>query len=424
MSKLQILSTDTPEVVEAKTALIAARDEAITEAKSLIGKSVSPDSEEFKSAINGILEKSLEGLTVKQADKEVSIQKAFDAMQGQFDELAVKFNEGGSGIDQKNLSFQDAFAKALDAKADELSAASGVKKANKGKVEMSIEMKDMDFTDFGTGAYAMITTENRRGVYESPFSPIWLRNIFPNGSTTSGTIQYLRENSGTGAAGIWDGTASPPAAKQDVTFDFELESVVVDWIAATTRVPRQMLDDVAFLRTYVPNQLVYGRRGLLVAENTLIYDTLTDPANSVVYDGTKTNPVEIIYDAALGQMRDNYFATSAILMNNRDMVNLIALNKAAGSGEYDLPPGLSVVINGQLFIGGIPVIGLPQFPAGEFVAVDGRATQFISRMSPEVRVFEEDRDNVIKNLVTFRAEERAAFLVYDELAVITGSFGS
>ena len=36
-------------------------------------------------------------------------------------------------------------------------------------------------------------------------------------------------------------------------------------------------------------------------------------------------------------------------------------------------------------------------------------------------MFEEDRDNVIKNLVTFRAEERAGALVLSDAAVIKGS---
>ena len=143
-----------------------------------------------------------------------------------------------------------------------------------------------------------------------------------------------------------------------------------------------------------PESVAVRPPGYFGRENDLIYNTLTDPANSTAYDGTHTNPVEIIYEAALGQIRDNYFAATHILMNNRDVVNLIALNKASTAGVYDLPPGLSAVINGQLTIGGIPVVGLPQIPQGEFVVFDNRATQFVSRMSPEVRFFEEDRDNV------------------------------
>src|SRR5690606_11221826 len=126
--------------------------------------------------------------------------------------------------------------------------------------------------------------------------------------------------------------------------------------------------------------------------------------------------------AAFGQLRDGYYSPSTIVMNSRDVVNLIAFNKATGSGEYDLPPGTVVTVNGQLTIGGVPVIGAPNIPAGEFLVFDRNATEFITRMSPEVRFCEEDRDNVPKNLITVRAEERILPVVYDENAVIHGSF--
>src|SRR5690606_10917774 len=145
---------------------------------------------------------------------------------------------------------------------------------------------------------------------------------------------------------------------------------------------------------------------------------------SVPYNGTKTIPIEIIYDAAFGQLRDNFYNPTTIVMNSRNVVNLIALNKASGSGEYDLPPGSVLVVNGQLTLGGVPVVGAPNVPDGEFIVMDRNQTELIIRMNPEVRFFEEDRDNVPKNLVTVRAEERILPIVYDVNAVIYGSFAT
>lgn len=345
-----------------------------------------------------------------------ALEQTKKSLQDQFDELATKFNEGGSGAG-KNKSFDQVFGEAINAKHAELA---GYAKT-KSKLDLSLELKavgDMNIGNFGTGAYEMITTERRQGVYQGPFSPLWLRNILPNTSTDGATIQYLRENGGEGAAAKWTEAASGNPLKPQVDFDFELVTETVDWIAGITRIPRSMLEDAAFLRGYIPNQLIYGRRGLFVAENAIISQTLAD--NSVTYDGGKTIDVERIYDAALGQIRDNYFQASHILMNNRDAVD-IALNKADTSGLYNLPPGTVVMVNGQLYIGGIPVIGIPQFTAGTFTVLDNRATQFVSRMSTETRFFEEDRDNVPKNLITIRAEERVGVLVFDENAIITGT---
>lgn len=419
MSKIKILSTDTDEEREVKTALIAARDEAIEEAKSLIGKAVSVDTPEFKTAIEAVLSKSFEGLTVKQGDKEVVLQKAFDALQGEFNQLALKMQDGESN--KPKVTFAKSMGKAIEGAKDKLAVFT---KGQSGS-EVKIELKDMNFDDFSGTSYDTYTTDHRQDVFVQPYAPIWLRNLFPSATTEKGAIFYLRANGSTGTAAIWDGRADTPADKASVEFLFESVTETVEWIAAITRIPREMLDDAAFLRTFIPNRLMYGPTGIMTAENNYIFNKLTDSANSVTYNGTRTNPVEKIYDAALGQLRDNYYNPSYILMNNRDMVNLIALNKASSSGIYDLPPGMMVVINGnQLYIGGLPVIGMPQFGSGEFVVFDSRAIQFVSRLSPEVRVFEQDRDNVPKNLITFRAEERVALLVFDKKAVITGTISS
>lgn len=396
-------------------------EQAIAEVKKSIADyktNTDTSVESQKAQIAAIEEKlkSLDGLA-----KTEEVEAKLKAIQDQFNELATKANEGGKNVEGK-LSFTQSLSKAIGDQADDLKALGNKKSASK---EIDLNLKDMTFTDFSGTSYDEYTTEYRREVYVPPFGPVWLRNLLPSATTTSGAIFYLRSTGATGSAAIWDGKATPLDAKPDVAFTFESVTEEVEWIAGTTRIPRQMLDDAAFLRTFIPNRLVYGPEGVLKAENDYIYSKMTDPANSTAYNGTKTVPVEMIYDAALGQLRDNYFNPSYILMNNRDVVDFIGLHKATGSGIYNLPSGVVAVINGnQLYIGGLPVIGMPQFPKGEFAVFDRNSLQFITRMSTEVRVSEDDRDNFVKNLITFRAEERVALLAFDKSAIITGSFTS
>lgn len=348
------------------------------------------------------------------------LEEKIKGLQTQADKLSAKVNSPEfKKADGEKFNFKSAFGDGLEPKAKELASYAG----SKSKLDTSFEMKavgDMSLANFADGSYTNLTTDFRQQVYQSPFAPYWLRNVLPNISTDKGSIQYVRENGGEGAAALWDPTpvGGVRPDKPQVDFDFTKVTEDIEWIPAIARVPREMLDDASFLRSYIPNELLYGRRGIFVAENAFIINKLS--TNSTAYDGTKTVPVERIYDAAFGQIRDNYFMATHILMNHRDAVNYIALNKAVGSGEYDLPVGTVVVINGQLTIGGVPVIGVPNLPSGEFMVIDNRVTQFVSRLSPEVRVFEEDRDNVIKNLVTFRAEERMGVLVLDTLGIISG----
>lgn len=381
--------------------------------------------------------KEVEALELKikdiQEGKELS-EKELKDLQKHLNELDVKL-QGVSKNGNKELnSFQDVFAKAIDDNEEELSELSGIKGGGRGKVDKTINLlegldrKEIDFDNFSVGLYDKLTTSRLLpGIYSTPFAPVWLRNVLTTVTTDSKTVEYVQENLADneedGAAGIWDGDSpiDELAAKPEVGFNFEEATAKVEWIAAITRLKRETLDDVSFLRSYIPNELVYGRRGLLVMENALIVSVLDN--NSTAYDNRKAIPVEQIYDAAFGQLRDYYFTPTVILMNHRDVVDLI-LNKADASGEYDLPPGTVSFSAGMLTLGGIPIMGLPQVNPGDWYVFDRSQTYFLNRMSPNVRFFEEDRDNVIKNLITVRAEERAGALVLSDAAVIKGSAGS
>ena len=48
---------------------------------------------------------------------------------------------------------------------------------------------------------------------------------------------------------------------------------------------------------------------------------------------------EMIIDAAFNQLLGNYMNPTHVLMNQADYLAYIKLNKAAGSGKYDLPNG-------------------------------------------------------------------------------------
>jgi len=372
-----------------------------------------------ESIIKEITEKGYRTETEVKDAIEAAVKEAKESLEKEI--LEIKKASKKSSEPMKK-SLHTALGEGMAQVKDDLSALK-----NGGKASVNIMLtkanEDLEPTNFTNDAYEIATTDRTRGLYESPFSPVWFRNLLPMGTTDGGTIQYLKENGDVGSAAVWDGTGAIGALTEKPgtapLFDGVTESVI--WIAGITRVKREMLDDIAWLQGYLARRLTTGRTGLWVAENTQIFNKLT--ANSVAYDGTKTIPIEIIYDAAFGQLRDNYYNPTTILMNSRDVVNLIALNKATGgSEEYNLPPGTVAIINGQLTIGGIPVIGAPNVPVDEYMIFDRNATEFVSRMSPEVRFFEQDRDNVPKNLVTVRAEERILPLVYDDNAVIHGTF--
>lgn len=360
---------------------------------------------------------------MKEAKSKDQTDVTLKAMQDHLDTLDIKLQKK----EVKGMLTKQSFFEQLGGSLAK--ASKGLEDLKNKKInEFSLEVKstvdaDLENTthNFVDGAYAPQVTEVR-GLRESAFSPLWFRNYLPGNTTDGSVVQYLKENGNNGAVAVWDGTGDIDSLTEkpgvSPKFDFVTDNVI--WIAGLTRIKREMLDDLSWLRGYLGRKLLTGKKGLYVAENTQILGVLTAGGNSTAYDGTQTNFLEAVYDAAFGQLLDNYHYPTTIFVNNRDMVNLIALNKASDSGLYDLPPNTVVVVNGQMTIGGIPVIGTPQINANKFLVINANETEFITRMSPEVRFFEQDKDNVGKNLITVRVEERILPIVYDKTAVIYG----
>src|SRR5690606_39220647 len=205
--------------------------------------------------------------------------------------------------------------------------------------------------------------------------------------TQAGAITYPRHTGGEGAPAPWAGGA----AKAQIDFDFDAVTAPVQWLEGFVKVPREMLDDVQFLESFLRANLL---RQLLKAENEQILNGTGTPPDlhglvpqAEAYGGSYTNLIEKIVDAAYGQVLENGHNANAVVLNARDAVG-IYLNKATGSGEYDLPGGIGFV-NGRLQIAGLNVVAVPtaQMAAGAFLTGDFNAAQLITRLSPEIRFF-------------------------------------
>ena len=309
----------------------------------------------------------------------------------------------------ESKSFNENLSEAIAEKAEELKSF-----ANSTQKAMSLEMKavgDMSSANFGGASYANLTTDYRANVLPLADNTVYMRDLLPKGPTNAGSITYPRHIGGEGAPATWNAGAKP-------LIDFDLDAVTtpVQWIAGILRIPRQMLDDDQFLESFLRANLL---KELLKAENAQIINGNGTPPNLLgimpqaeAYDGSYTSLIEQVIDAAYGQVVENGHSANAVVLNARDAIG-IYLNKASGSGEYDVPGGVGFV-NGRLTIGGLTVVQAPtaQMAPGTFLTGDFNAAQLITRLNPEIRFFEQDVDNVQKNMITVRVEERVALPVY------------
>lgn len=275
---------------------------------------------------------------------------------------------------------------------------------------------------FGTGAYAAATEQSLEPYRRTPTTGVYLRAIFPNISTNAGTLNILKQGTNDGAAAIWErGTGSEDTTvdKPLVELKFVKQAVTPKWIAGIAHVEREVLDDVDFLATEIPYQLVYGAQGVLAAENGMILDYITNASNYTAYSGTGFgSKLEDILAAAHGQIGGAGMQATHVVMNPWDYVKYVAFAKAAGSGEYITASLNPQLIQGQLYFGTLQAVAAPGLASGSAYVIAANECRFVSRADVQFKMFLEHADNVTKNMVTFRAEERAAFFSYAKTAIV------
>lgn len=386
---------------EAKKTAEEVKKEALDNMKSIAKEEANKATEEVKKTAEE-LSKSVEAVK-NELSKEITNLSAELKKQRQIRKEESK----------KTVSIADAITSALTENQETL-------KSFKGTAGLAIkEVTDASWVD---PALTHQTTEVRRTLYNSPYSPLYLRNIFPNVSTDSSSIVIPQVQSIAGNVDVWD--RSEGIEKPEVTPSYEDINVPIQWIAGITHVNRELLLNVNYLRGSITNTLLYSRNGLFAAENKLIADYLT--ANAPAYTGTATIPVEKIIDAAFNQLLGNYMTPTHVLMNQADYLTHIKLNKATGSGEYDLPNDLLRGFTGSGLETTVQIVPVPTLAPGAAYVVSAPEFEFINRLAPELQVSEHHDKNFTFNKVTFRVEEMVGFVAKDlnamvkvELATVT-----
>lgn len=365
--------------------------------------------EAIKEAQKAVLEKSEASLSA--ANKRIEdLDNAKTSFETKLDLLEVKMKENSRGQESKSETFNDVMCRAIEENAAQLKSFGNGKK-------LTLEMKtvgDMFTTNFAGTSYAQITTDVRQGVLPLVSERVWMSDVLPSGTTDQSSIWYPKHVGGEGGAAPWQDT-KPATSKPLIDFDFEGVNTPVEWIAGIVKVPRAMLDDVKWLTSFLRANMLLS---LKKAENNQILNgnAASPQLKGIVpqaqaYNGTYTIAVERVVDAGYGQVNENDGNANLAILHPRDAV-AIALNKASSSGLYDLPPGTIGYVNGRLSIAGMTVVQTKEIGRGNFLVGDNMASQFVTRLAPELRVFEQNEDDARKNLIMLRIEERAALATY------------
>ena len=366
---------------------------------------------EFEKKSKGVYDLEIKGIKDEFETKSVAMQKHLDA-------LDIRLQQANAKQPLEIKTFNQILGETIKENAE---AIQNFKQGDNLVLEMKA-VGDMSIAANFPGS-TPFNQEVRNALIRNPYDRVWLSDLLPQGSTTKGSVIYPKENGGEGGAATWV-TGSGNKAQMD--FDLTSQSAFVKWIAGTITVDREMLDDLDWMASYLQSKMLIS---LKVAENNFILNGTAD-ANPVTglltaataYDGTFTAAVDKMVDAAYGQIPEDtfeFYQGNTAILNVRDAVK-IGLNKATGSGEYDLPSGTVVFENGALRVAGLDMANTTQIAVNNFLTFDKTAVLLINRLKPELRMFE-DATLAKQNKVMFRIEERITLAIFNNSALVKGT---
>ena len=381
---------------------------------------------EVKAKVTEATEKNTnEVQEIKGEIKTVSVQvtevkEYAEKLQNHVDSLEMKLN-GSAVQNAEKKSFNDVLADAINENEDNYQ-----KFLRKEKKSFAIELKavgDMSTANVTGGSrYGQIFDANIR---QNPNRKVHMSQVLRGGSIGAGnTYTFMREN-GNGEGAI--APAAEGALKSQFDLDLVEATVNVETIAGWLRVTRKAMNNipgfVSFLQARLPEkfqraldaQILYGDgttpnlKGILTSGN---FVASTAVASQKLID-------KLIDDVAT--LEDKYERdATGILLRPIDYYGFFK-NKASGSGEYDLPEGVTFV-NGQLYLFGIPVYASTAITAPDYVVGDfDMGAQLLTQEGMRIEFFEQDGTNVRENKVTVRIEGNYALPVYGPDYFIRGS---
>jgi HK97 family phage major capsid protein len=382
----------------------------LSEELQVLKKDFSKARTEDQTSFDDKVKSAMDKLAVDLQAKHAEIQKEFDTALTEINEKSKAQLPG----QRKNFGWS--LHETL--KENHASLLASVKSGKGGEVNM----KAFDYNDF-TG-YEPFVTEFRDPILVK-YEQFHYRNILPSGTMSGEFVKYPKEVATVGGADTWaygTGSEGVNVAKPEIEPKMETYQADATWIAGLIKqVPVSMIEDLAWMSSFLSTK---GRNELLKKEDTWIQGLLTSASNSEDYNGSKTNIVEIIIDAAFRQLKNNLHNPNGVVLSNADYVSIL-LNTASGSGEFDLPAVTTVnPATGLLQMVGMPVFSHSYFAQGTGLVGDWNEAQLLTRQAPRIRFFDQNQDDAEKNVILVRIEERVALPVFYDNAFIKVSLPS
>ena len=263
-----------------------------------------------------------------------------------------------------------------------------------------------------------------QGIKGEPELPNVVTYAFAHVPTTSNSITYLKENAFTNSAAETAEGGDKPESKME----FTEADAPVRTIAHFIRVTKQLADDAPALAAYINSRMMYGlhrriEKQLLNGDGTGsnlngIFATGNYTAHGFTEDNMQaTDTVLDLIRRCAATMRKSGYTPNVVFLNPMDFDTLRGMKDTNGSYLMGSPLQAGTDIRPW----GLRVIESPEVTEKKFMVADTvMGATVYDRQAPVIEMFEQDGNNVTKNLYTIRCECRMAFAVETANAFIGG----
>ena len=358
--------------------------------------------------------------------------KADEMLKSEISNLANKFNER---LDEMEVANKKHF----EAKANENLTFKGglVKSINEGAIEnlvkgnsrsASFEVKaDMTVGADFTGE--VIPSDRVPGYKFDPTRPVHIRQLIPQGSTSSDVVRFVKESGYSNGAA----TAAEGSTLAQSDFDMTASDSNVRKIGTYFRISEEMLADTPQLTSYIsaraPEKLLNVEDTQILSGNGTapnLSGIITDAADFDTSSGGQfyqsvesANEFDVLV-ASLNQLALSNYQASYILLHPTDFHKILLLKDSQNNYLKD-----QVYSGLQPNFMGVPVIINNAISAGSFLCGNFNVgSQLWIRDNVNVEFFREDGTNVRDGFVTVRVSERIALTNYLPNAFVNGSFST
>lgn len=336
----------------------------------------------------------------------VTMDEASKKNQAALDNLIAKSAE--KKADAKTKSFGDAFStavnEAFESKQAEFAAFA---KDRNAKIVLDIKAVGNMTLSSNLSGDGVATYNSRQGLV--PAQKVNFRDLIPTTASPTGLYVTYRETGTEGSIGVQ--TEGNP--KSQIDYDLTEVKVVSDYIAGFARFSKQMMYQLPFLQNTLQRMLL---RDFYKKENATFFAAASSAATGSTTTSATVDAEQLV-DWIANQMDANFDASYA-LVSHAQWADLLKTKPA----DYSVPGGVSIDLNGNIRIAGVPVIPASWVTNDKALIIDSNFIERVETESLRVEFSYEDADNFTKNLVTARVECFEDLNIMRTDALIYGSF--